>query len=74
MATTAELADLEVRINNNSSYHGLNGANMKIHACTKCRQRMLDFAVKVHCHGVYTVHVEKDEGEPGVSRKKTNLR
>ena len=65
LAATAELADLEVRINNNNSYHGLNGANMKIHACMKRRQRMLEFAVKVHCHEVHTVYVEEEEDEAG---------
>ena len=69
MAATAELTDLEVRINNNSSYHGLNGVNTKIHACTKCHQRMLEFAVKVHCHEAHTVHVEVDEGEAGCEQK-----
>ena len=69
MAATAELTDLEVRINNNSSYHGLNGVNTKIHACTKCHQRMLEFAVKVHCHEVHTVHVGEDEGEAGCEQK-----
>ena len=69
MAAAAELTDLEVRINNNSSYHGLNGVNTNIHACTKCRQRMLEFAVKVHCNEVHIVHVEEDEGEAECDQK-----
>ena len=69
LAATAELTDLKVRINNNSSYHGLNGVNTKIHACTKCHQRMLEFSVKVHRHDDHTVHVEVDEGEAGCEQK-----
>ena len=66
MAVATELTDLEVRINNNSSCNGLNGMNTKILACTKCCQRMLEFAVKVHCH---QVHTEEDEGEAECEQK-----
>ena len=61
LTATAELTDLELRINNNMSYHGLNGVDTKIHACTKCNQRMLQFAVQVHCNETHTVHAEMDE-------------
>ena len=68
---SAELADLEVRINNNRSYPGLKDVNTKIHCCTKCNQRMLQFAVQVHCHETHTVHAEKkEEGEAGCGQKK----
>ena len=67
---TAELTDLEVRINNNRSYHGLNDVNTQIHCCTKCNQRMLQFAVQAHCHETHTVHAETEEGEAGCGQKK----
>ena len=67
----AELTDLEVHINNNRSYHGFNNVNTKIHCCTKCNQRMLQFAVQVHCHETHTVHAEKkEEGEAGCGQTK----
>ena len=61
LTATAELTDLELRINNNMSYHGLDGLDTKIHACTKCNQRMLKFALQIHCNETHTVHTEMDE-------------
>ena len=63
LTATAELTDIELRINSNMSYHGLDGVDTKIHACVKCNQRMLQFAVQVHCNETHTVYAEVDNGK-----------
>ena len=60
---TAELTDLKVRINNNSSFHRLHNVNTKIHYCVLCKQKMLQFVVQVHYHETHTVRVESVDEE-----------
>ena len=51
---------IEKAINCNAGFHGFNDKNTKISVCRVCNQRLLDFAMTVHCHEVHTAHMLKE--------------
>ena len=56
-----ELSALERQINGNFALHGMPHLNTRVHACKKCSIRLLDFAMKIHCHeSHYLISVDAD--------------
>lgn len=59
---SAVLTDLETQINSNDALHCKPGLNTHVHACKICGIRLLDFAMKIHCHESHSVIVEDADG------------
>ena len=56
-------SEIEKAINGNDGLRGFRDENTKIRVCRICNQRLLKFAMSVHCHEVHTAHVlEELEG------------
>ena len=62
MPAAASLADVEIRINNNPAFHGINDLDTRVHSCDICNRRLLQFAMAVHRHETHEVLVE-DKGD-----------
>ena len=54
--TALSLSELEKAINDNAGLHDFRDKNTKIGVCRICNQRLLKFAMPVHCHEVHTAH------------------
>ena len=54
----AALADLEREINGSTNFHGFGSLDTRLGVCVICKQRLLQFATKIHCHEIHEVHAE----------------
>ncbi|KAL7530450.1 hypothetical protein ACHAXR_003503 [Thalassiosira sp. AJA248-18] len=59
---SAELSELEKQINSNVALHCKPGLNTRVRACKICGIRLLDFAMRIHCHESHSVIVEDADG------------
>ena len=62
-SATAALTDLEREINGSTVFHGFGSLDTRVGVCAICKQRLLQFAMKVHCHEIHEVHAEVDVEE-----------
>ena len=59
----AALTDLEREIHGSTNFHGFGSLDTRVGVCAICKQRLLQFAMKVHCHEIHEVHTEVDVEE-----------
>ena len=62
-SATAALTDLEREINGSTVFHGFGSLDTRVGVCAICKQRLLQFSMKVHCHEIHEVHAEVDVEE-----------
>ena len=66
-ADTAELTDLEKKMNNNKAFHPPGETlDTRVYSCKVCNRRMLNFAMPVHHHECHEAHGMEEGEEDGV--------
>ena len=64
---TAELTDLEKKMNDNGAFHSaVDTLDTRVRSCEVCNRRMLRFAMAVHHHKCHEAHVQEEGEEDGV--------